>query len=171
MSTEDVVTKTEIKETIEATKIAISTKVGSRAKYPLELKTAILKAVNAIGSSHFSRKSGLDPSLISQWRRPLRGGMDETKNLHARVDLSQCRKRSGGIESGKSVSIGRVVDQTNRPRVREIEIAHAPIPSSHSFAIIRADNLEIQVPVSVLTPAWILEVVRGLGSGKVVNHV
>lgn len=221
-------TKSEIDSTIEATKFAISNRIGNRAKYSTDLKRDILMAALIMGPSKFSKASGLAQCLISEWNRKISKGQDchlkinstsEVSNASSKINETsnegpkevitssveqviceirrlkdECqggslkfsaRIRSQVLESLSTVGVTEFCKRSGLSRatlhkwkseahakpinVREVLVkadASAPIATFKSYnrAIIRAgSNLEIEVPVEIISPSWLLEIARNLG--------
>jgi hypothetical protein len=157
---EEFMTEDQIKNTIEATKAAIGGRIGKRTCYPSALKNDVLAVAEVMGPSTFSKQTGLSPCLISQWRRA-----SKVKKKSRQKEVSSSSHDVGHSEHGGG---GR-----NRAGVRELIVNHGPVPNKRAgFALIKTgDQLEIQVPVEVLTPEWVSKLIENLNIGKGALHV
>jgi transposase-like protein len=143
--TEDFMTDKLIEETIEAVQAAIKERNNGRARYSKELREKVISAVHAIGPAQFSERSGLGQGLIHKWRKKL-----AKRRSSCEVDLKSPPKYRTPL------------------RVRELTVT----PSPSGFAIIRSGSgLEVQVPLAVVTPAWIIDVLQHSAPQKEVTHV
>lgn len=153
-------TEDQIKITIEATKAAIAGKPGKRTQYPSALKNDILNVVRVMGPSAFARETGLSVSVISKWKQK-----SKVERKFRQKEASGCPIDSAHFEQGSG--------RSNRSGVRELIVSHEPGPNMKSgFALIRSGNqLEIQVPMEMLTPEWVSNLIGALNSGKAAIHV
>jgi transposase-like protein len=91
------------------------------------------------------------------------------------ISTVEFSKRSGLSRS--TLCKWQAQGQADRPGVRELIVTPNSAvlikeTKTQGHAVIRAgDKLAIEVPLDFLTPAWILEVVGRLNSGKGVEHV
>jgi hypothetical protein len=152
---EEFMTEDQIKNTIEATKTAIAGKRGNRTQYHSTLKNDILAAARVMGPSVFAKETGLSSCLISQWKRTAR-----VEKKFRQKEVSGCSVDAGNSEQGRG--------RSNRSGARELIVSHDPVANERAgFALIRSGNqLEIQVPLELLTPEWVSKVIESLNSRK-----
>jgi hypothetical protein len=156
-------TESQIKNTVEMVKTAIAAKAGKRTKFSKGLKKAVLAAVSVVDPAQFSKESGLSLSLISRWNRTLK------------IE----RKRSESVRNNDLLATSHhgISIKSNSPKARELFITPttSPLVTESKIpgrAVIRAgDQLEIEVPLDLLTPHWISEVLSNLKSRKEMSHV
>jgi len=152
--------RVQIEETIQAAKAAVAAKSGKKTYYSPSLREAILVASQVVGPIAFSKETGVPHSLIAQWKRSIR------LKKRARVD-KDCK---ASFESGTHT---RVTRETDSFGAREI-VVRQDVVSMRGIgtAVIRSGRqFEIEVPVELITPAWVSGLVQALDSGKGGSHV
>ena len=158
-------TDLELKQTIEATRNAIQNKTGTRIHYSADLKTEILRAANMIGVTRFSQESGLDRNCVYRWSGRVRQGSGV-----GNLPRTSRRSNKKGRQSRDPIL-------SNLPKARqlkiipcELEVKSTPINVGGVATIRAGGQLEIQIPVSSLSPDWVVQLVRSLNAGSGGSH-